>query len=116
MRPRSPPGPCLSPARHEPRKLVAHAIDLHAVHEELALVRSTPLADLADQHEAFQVQEQIVELAKAVAQPLFRGHQAASSNATISPSTNSASAVGAGADLTRATAIKAPMTSSPVST
>src|SRR6476646_8789281 len=116
MRPRSPPGPCSTPAPHEPRKLVAHAIDLDAVHEELALVRSTPRADLTDQHKAFQVQKQVVELAKAVAQSLFRGHQAASSNATTSPSTNSAPAVGAGADLTRATAIRTPMTSSPVST
>jgi len=54
--------------------------------------------------------------AKAVAQSLFRDHQAASSNATTSPSTNWASAIGAGADLTRETAITAPMTSNPVST
>src|SRR5437879_856949 len=87
------PGPC------EPRELAAHAIDLRAVHEELAFVRATSFAQPTHEYETLQVQDQVVELAKAVAQSDFGAPHAASSNATTSPSTNRASAPGAGGDL-----------------
>jgi uncharacterized protein YjeT (DUF2065 family) len=53
-------------APHEVRKLLTHTVDLRPVHEQLAGVCASSFADLAHEHEALQMQYQVVELAEAV--------------------------------------------------
>src|SRR5262245_21734207 len=95
-------------------KPVADAVDLEAVHGELVVARSPPLAQAADEHEAFQVQHEVVEVTeRLVLRP--GGHHAASSSATSS-SSEAARALGAGAGFRSVRAISAPTRSRPVST
>jgi hypothetical protein len=109
--------PSLRSCSHQLGKAVTHAVDLDPVHVQLIVARPPCLLHLSHEHEALQVQYEVVELAETVRQSASavarRRPQAASSNANASASSGAASM---GADPTSVTATSAPKTSRPVST
>src|ERR671935_39853 len=58
------------PYLHRVGESLAHALDLRAVHGELARVGAVPLAELAHEHEALQVQDEVVAIALVAATPI----------------------------------------------